>query len=260
MAVAISALPQGECKRCSKCGEVKPLDHFRRETRKGKGCSHGRRSSCRVCWAAEVRGRVVSKVTGFRITSPEHAARMVEIRAERAATESSRRQEERRRGLEQYHERYRNDPAYREAMLEKSRQRYRANVERERERVRHYKHANPAKASAWGCKRWKRATQASDGTLTASQVRQALRSRRTCPYCLTKITPETAHLDHIIALSRGGIHGLVNVVPCCSTCNARKNAKPFDEWVAMLDERGRESALRLYRERYGAEPEQAQLL
>lgn len=252
MAEAISALPQGECKRCSKCGEVRPLDDFRRETRKGKGCSHGRRSSCRVCWAAEVRSRVVSKVTGFRITSPEHAARLAELKAEKP----DRRERERLRERQ----RYQTDPEYRRRQLERRKQRYGANTERERERVRNYKHANPDKASAWGCKRWKRATQASDGTLTAPQVRQALRSRLTCPYCLTKITPETAHLDHIIPLSRGGIHGLVNVVPCCGTCNVRKNAKPFGEWVAMLDERGRTSALRLYRERYGATPEQGHLL
>lgn len=256
MAEAISALPQGECKRCSKCGEVKPLDHFQRETRKGKGCLQARRALCRSCWAADCRSRFVSTVTGFRITSPEHAARMAEIKAERAAKQAIRQKEERQRRRD----RYQADAAFRAEQVEKARARYRANTIQERERVRRYKHANPGRASAWGCKRWERAAQASDGTLTATQVRQALRSRRTCPYCLGKITPETAELDHIIPLSRGGIHGLVNVVPCCGSCNGRKNAKPFDEWVAMLDERGRTSALRLYRQRYGTTPEQGRLL
>lgn len=50
-----------------------------------------------------------------------------------------------------------------------------------------------------------------------------------CAYC-GKL-PDLITLDHVIPVSRGGAHALVNVVPACLSCNARKSAKLG--WIPM---------------------------
>lgn len=123
--------------------------------------------------------------------------------------------------------------------------------ERERERIRKYKHSNPERAAAWGERRWQRIAQQADGTVSAGAVSALLRSRRTCPYCRAPITPETAIIDHIIPVALGGLHGMVNLVACCATCNAAKGARDFEAWLAMLKPRDRQRAERLYTSRFG---------
>lgn len=52
-----------------------------------------------------------------------------------------------------------------------------------------------------------------------------------CFYCgsLNKIT-----LDHVIPISRGGSHGIGNLVPACSFCNGSKHNKFLIEWKRDL--------------------------
>jgi len=49
-----------------------------------------------------------------------------------------------------------------------------------------------------------------------------------CAYCGRK----TSHLtkDHIIAISKGGRDTMGNIVPACSTCNHKKNARDLLNW------------------------------
>jgi|SRR5215207_5254709 len=51
-----------------------------------------------------------------------------------------------------------------------------------------------------------------------------------CAYCLTA-SGDT--MDHVVPLSRGGIHHISNIVPACSSCNKHKSAhlwQPF-RWL-----------------------------
>ncbi len=52
-----------------------------------------------------------------------------------------------------------------------------------------------------------------------------------CFYCgsLDKIT-----IDHIIPISRGGTHGIGNLVSACSSCNGSKHTKFLIEWKRDL--------------------------
>ena len=49
-----------------------------------------------------------------------------------------------------------------------------------------------------------------------------------CAYC----GKPGAELDHVIPISRGGRDALDNVQPACRKCNASKNSKLLDEWLA----------------------------
>jgi 5-methylcytosine-specific restriction endonuclease McrA len=52
-----------------------------------------------------------------------------------------------------------------------------------------------------------------------------------CFYCgsLNKIT-----IDHVIPISRGGTHGIGNLVAACAFCNGSKNSKFLIEWKRDL--------------------------
>jgi len=54
------------------------------------------------------------------------------------------------------------------------------------------------------------------------------RDDHVCVYCGSK---ESLHVDHRIALARGGSNALDNLVTCCGPCNWSKGAKLLDEWV-----------------------------
>lgn len=70
----------------------------------------------------------------------------------------------------------------------------------------------------------------SDGKLSKGIVKKLMLSQRNlcvaCKCCLIKNKP---HIDHIVALSKGGLNIDNNVQLLCSTCNIKKRAKhPID--------------------------------
>ena len=48
-----------------------------------------------------------------------------------------------------------------------------------------------------------------------------------CFYCKSQ---NEITIDHIIPISRGGTHGIGNLVSCCKSCNSSKNNKTIMEW------------------------------
>jgi 5-methylcytosine-specific restriction endonuclease McrA len=48
-----------------------------------------------------------------------------------------------------------------------------------------------------------------------------------CVYCGSA---ENITIDHVIPLSRGGHHGIGNLVPACGSCNFSKNGQTVMEW------------------------------
>lgn len=50
-----------------------------------------------------------------------------------------------------------------------------------------------------------------------------------CAYCFAEVAkPE---IDHVIAVSRGGLHVASNVAPACRWCNRSKNGRDLMEWL-----------------------------
>jgi 5-methylcytosine-specific restriction endonuclease McrA len=50
-----------------------------------------------------------------------------------------------------------------------------------------------------------------------------------CAYCGAQ--PSTLEIEHVVPLSRGGLHEFNNIVPVCSHCNRRKGPKLLSEWI-----------------------------
>jgi 5-methylcytosine-specific restriction endonuclease McrA len=48
-----------------------------------------------------------------------------------------------------------------------------------------------------------------------------------CAYCGSK---DRLEVDHVVALSRGGLDEPSNIIPACRSCNGSKNARPIESW------------------------------
>lgn len=116
-------------------------------------------------------------------------------------------------------------------------------------------------------RRLKRKDQ-SDGTLDREGFTGLYDQAKSCLYCSCRLTcreptgwrSTDATLDHLVPISKGGVHGLVNVVVCCSRCNFSKHdLMPF-EWVARLPDANAKVFRRLYAKRYGVTLDQPPLL
>jgi 5-methylcytosine-specific restriction endonuclease McrA len=61
---------------------------------------------------------------------------------------------------------------------------------------------------------------------------------RRCVYCGSTLDLETATLDHVQPLARGGAHTPGNVVAACGPCNRRKGDLPPHEFFARYPSAG----------------------
>lgn len=139
----------------------------------------------------------------------------------------------------------------RDKILARRRARYHANFTLERERSKQYrlrapeKHRaavktwrlkNPIKAKALVAARRARRMSAG-GTFSSADVAQIMKSQRgRCGYCRQPVRKRAPHLDHIMALSRGGTNDRTNLQILCSSCNHRKYNK---DPIAFARELGR---------------------
>jgi HNH endonuclease len=73
-----------------------------------------------------------------------------------------------------------------------------------------------------------------NGTKDFAQVREFFENR--CCYCGANLADTQAAQDHLIPMNKAalGLHAWGNIVPACSSCNAKKQGK---EWHAFLASR-----------------------
>ncbi len=55
-----------------------------------------------------------------------------------------------------------------------------------------------------------------------------------CIYCGTKLTQQTATLEHFHPRSAGGDHQPWNLFLACTDCNSERSSRDIPEWVAEL--------------------------
>jgi 5-methylcytosine-specific restriction endonuclease McrA len=64
-----------------------------------------------------------------------------------------------------------------------------------------------------------------------------------CAYCSADIRAGY-QFDHVMPVSRGGVHGIGNLVPCCGPCNVRKHSRTVMEWRMAQIRQDRKSTQR----------------
>jgi 5-methylcytosine-specific restriction endonuclease McrA len=119
--------------------------------------------------------------------------------------------------------------------------------------------ANPNHSRFGSAKRRSMIKNQSDGSIDSRNIAVLIEQSIKCSYCLNPFNGRKKVIDHMIPLSKGGLHSLRNLAVCCDSCNASKGAKTYPEWLDCLDPKQRKSAERLYYKRYGVSPLQGVL-
>ena len=72
--------------------------------------------------------------------------------------------------------------------------------------------------------------------LRSPELRRAIHGREggRCFYCLSRLTPATRCLDHVVPRAKFGDNSWRNLVSCCHTCNAAKGALPAADFLRVL--------------------------
>jgi len=71
----------------------------------------------------------------------------------------------------------------------------------------------------------KRRALKNKGDVTSNQIMELQQSTKLCYWCHEPLKNLKPHIDHYVALSKGGEHTLSNLVVSCSKCNLQKSSK-----------------------------------
>lgn len=158
-------------------------------------------------------------------------------RAYRAAHREKYREHSRRWNKEnrdKYRDKYRESQRIYQATSEKSKTAHRAYRLAHPEMMRKcraaWKDANPDKVRALDHKRRARKHNAEGKHTAADIVRIRKAQKDKCAYC-AKVLKGKGHVDHILALSRGGRNSPENLQLLCETCNTSKGARDAVEFA-----------------------------
>jgi 5-methylcytosine-specific restriction endonuclease McrA len=226
--ILIGATPQirylvGMEKRCTKCGETKPLEAF---VKTPKGL-YGYTSQCRPCRA--------KGSCAWRSSNLEHClateARYREANREKISTYTAA-NSERRKAIA---------VAWDKAHPERARARMARYLAKNRlklaARTAAWRAANPDKFKTQKATARARKVGARIGCRKAynafvSHARTA--NSIDCHWCHRSTKPKERHVDHVIPLSKGGADAVENLCVACADCNLHKSAKMPSEFMARI--------------------------
>lgn len=103
-----------------------------------------------------------------------------------------------------------------------------------------YMDANRATVRQWTQRRRARLKENGVFVVTAKDLDRLFRAQCfQCAYCPVQLDYSTVTWDHIIPISRGGVHSVGNLTPACKPCNSGKRDKMPIEWRMFLSKTGR---------------------
>lgn len=79
----------------------------------------------------------------------------------------------------------------------------------------------------------KRRALIKNGKVSAEEIKQLVFSSNNCYWCGCDIAFKF-HIDHVIPLSKGGLHEIKNLVVSCPTCNIKKSNKMPQEFIKLI--------------------------
>jgi 5-methylcytosine-specific restriction endonuclease McrA len=205
-------------KRCSSCGNEKPLEEFVRHRDQCKSC----RKIVNDKWRAKERERpsiIRCSCCDSEKQSSEFAKDRLQCRQCRANVEAQRRKR------------------CADFVREKDRQRYARDREKRKAAVREYDWARryPERNQVKGARRRSR-ERAAENTLTFEQweLLKSLAGHR----CLDCGESKPLTVDHVVPIAHGGKTNVWNIQPLCRSCNCSKQDKiedfRGDDWCSLL--------------------------
>lgn len=73
------------------------------------------------------------------------------------------------------------------------------------------------------------------GEITKAELEEQFAEQQGCCYWCDDPLDSTKQLDHVVPISRGGLHVIENAVWACPPCNRQKHAKLVEEWFLTPD-------------------------
>lgn len=208
-------------KTCTHCGEVKPAtnEYFHKEKRR-----NGLRPICKICHNEKQQEWLAENMTPQR---------------RKTRTETQRKSRTRHKGEINARDRVRNQqPERKKQRAITQREWYDNNKEYLRAYHAEYRLLNPHIHKAHSDRR-RALKKNAQGFHTSADILvqiHAQTDRKGCLHCwwCGEIIQDCYHVDHRIALARGGSNWPNNLVISCPTCNLSKKAKTPQEWAGRL--------------------------
>lgn len=210
-----------DIKCCTKCQTIKSIEQF---SIGGKGID-GRHSACKCCdyeTSREV-DAVRRKKWREENRDKENATRRL-WRRKNAKRINAQQQEYRDKNLEEYR-------AYQRQWARDNPQTRRAYQEANRDtilaRIKAWQEANPERTRlTQTLAQSRRRELVGDGKVSADEfLRLCEEYEHRCASCHVE---EKLEADHVVPLSKGGVHHISNIQPLCRSCNARKGVQTID--------------------------------
>jgi 5-methylcytosine-specific restriction endonuclease McrA len=194
-------------KRCPQCDEIKPLTEFYKNTSRKDGlsvyCKQCVKENCNDYYLRN-KEQCKDRLNRWRADNREYVrARDQKYRQDNPDIEFRKQKRYRERHKEQL---YLKGKKYREEHKD-----YFNNKNRERKLT---------------------LLDVSDGTVTLEAEKILYEQQNgLCDYCGCSLEDSGKHLDHIVPISRGGLHTITNVHWTCPTCNMSKGDRLEEEWL-----------------------------
>lgn len=74
-----------------------------------------------------------------------------------------------------------------------------------------------------------------DNTLVGKKLSKLFIDAKKCSVCDIDMKYQDKTLDHIIPLTKGGLHSIKNATILCRACNSKKSNKDFEVWLNQLN-------------------------
>jgi 5-methylcytosine-specific restriction endonuclease McrA len=112
---------------------------------------------------------------------------------------------------------------------------YQANKTSAIQKARIYYRSHKEQTKVWS-REYKARKRAGGGRLSRGYVgKMFVDQKGKCSACRVSLSVSGYHIDHIIALSKGGKHCDQNVQLLCPTCNRRKSAREWTEFLKIME-------------------------
>lgn len=115
---------------------------------------------------------------------------------------------------------------YKDSILKKNKEYYYNNLDKIHLKQKEYRRNNKYKINLRNRARREKISCAIDN----NKLKELILEHKSCKYCLIELKDHNRHIDHIVPLSKGGKHELINLMPICDKCNMSKGSKLLNEW------------------------------